>query len=150
MQTRYGFTCGAFDLLHPGHLEMLAYCRRKCDKLIVGLQTDPSIDRSTKSKPVQSTLERFIQLQAIGTVDEIIPYDTENDLHNLLCVLHGRYGDDLIRFLGQDYNHHGAMYTGVELPIHVEFNPRTHNFSSSGLRKKIVQDNEPKDTPAER
>ena len=79
-----GFTCGSFDLLHAGHIVMLEEAKSKCDKLIVGLQTDPSIDRPEKNKPIQSVYERFIQLSAVKYIDQIIPYDTEESLMDLL------------------------------------------------------------------
>ena len=81
---RKGFTCGAFDLLHAGHVVMLKEAKENCDYLIVGLQTDPSIDRQEKNQPVQSVYERYMQLQAVKYVDEIIPYDTEQSLIDLL------------------------------------------------------------------
>ncbi len=81
---RKGFTCGAFDLLHAGHIVMLKEAKENCDYLIVGLQTDPSIDRQEKNQPVQSVYERYMQLQAVKYVDEIIPYDTEQSLIDLL------------------------------------------------------------------
>ena len=81
---KVGFTCGAFDLLHAGHVVMLKEAKQNCDHLIVGLQTDPSIDRDEKNKPIQSIYERYIQLQAIKYVDEILPYDTEQSLMDLL------------------------------------------------------------------
>ena len=77
---RIGFTCGCFDLLHAGHIVMLREAKKNCDYLIVGLQTDPSIDRQDKNKPVQSVFERYIQLRAVKYIDEIIPYDTEQSL----------------------------------------------------------------------
>ena len=93
-----GFTCGAFDLLHAGHIVMLEESKSKCDKLIVGLQTDPSIDRPEKNKPIQSVYERFIQLSAVKYIDQIIPYDTEESLMDLLQSQHID-----IRFIGEDY-----------------------------------------------
>ena len=93
-----GFTAGAFDLLHPGHLYFLSECSKRCDELWVGLHTDPSIDRpTTKSKPVQSVFERFTQLTSTRFVSQVIPYDTEYDLINMMGVL-----DIDIRFLGSD------------------------------------------------
>ena len=79
-----GFTCGAFDLLHAGHIVMMKEAKENCDYLIVGLQTDPSIDRQEKNQPVQSVYERYMQLQAVKYIDEIIPYDTEQSLIDLL------------------------------------------------------------------
>ena len=67
-----GFTCGTFDVLHAGHVSMLEQCKKQCNWLIVGLQTDPTIDRPTKNKPIQTTFERYVQLNALRSVDEII------------------------------------------------------------------------------
>ena len=98
MGTMIGFTCGAFDLLHAGHIVMLEEAKSNCDYLIVGLQTDPSIDREEKNKPVQTVYERYVQLNAVKYVDEIIPYDTEQ---SLLDLLQSQKID--IRFIGEDY-----------------------------------------------
>ena len=81
---KIGFTCGAFDLLHAGHIVMLKEAKENCDWLIVGLQTDPTLDRKNKNYPVQSMYERYIQLRAVRYVDEILPYDTELSLCDLL------------------------------------------------------------------
>jgi glycerol-3-phosphate cytidylyltransferase len=81
---KIGFTCSAFDLLHAGHILMLKEAKAQCDHLIVGLQTDPTIDRATKNKPIQSVLERYIQLSAVKYVDEIVVYETEHDLLQIL------------------------------------------------------------------
>ena len=125
-----GFTCGAFDLLHAGHIVMLEESKSKCDKLIVGLQTDPSIDRPEKNKPIQSVYERFIQLNAVKYVDQIIPYDTEESLMDLLQSQHID-----IRFIGEDYRE--KKFTGSELPIDIEYTSRKHSFSSSSLRERV-------------
>ena len=125
-----GFTCGAFDLLHAGHIVMLEESKSKCDKLIVGLQTDPSIDRPEKNKPIQSVYERFIQLNAVKYVDQIIPYDTEESLMDLLQSQHID-----IRFIGEDYRE--KKFTGSELPIDIEYTSRKHSLSSSSLREKV-------------
>jgi len=93
------FTCSTFDLLHAGHILMLAECKQICDYLIVGLQTDPTIDRpDTKNKPVQSIVERYVQLSAVKFVDEIIVYDTEKDLEDLLMFL-----PITMRICGEEY-----------------------------------------------
>jgi glycerol-3-phosphate cytidylyltransferase len=129
-----GFTCGAFDLFHAGHNIMLRDCRLQCDKLVVGLHTDPTIDRPNKNKPIQTVYERFLQLQNCKWVDEIIPYDTEVDLLNLLATT-------IInkRFLGEDYL--GKPVTGYDLcellNIETIYLKRRHNFSSSELRERI-------------
>lgn len=132
---RRGFTCGAFDLLHPGHLHLLEYAKRHCDYLIVGLHTDPSRERLTKERPAQTTFERWAQLSAVKHVDAIIPYDTEQDLCNLLATL-----DLQVRFLGSDYQPH-QYFTGAEIckarVISVVYVPRLHSFSSSDIRARL-------------
>jgi len=127
-----GFTCGAMDLLHAGHVLMLKECREQCDRLIVGLQTDPSLDRPQKNRPVQSLEERKIQLEGCRYVDEIIIYDTEESLVSLLEKLQPN-----VRFVGADWE--GKEYTGHHLPIPVVFNSRNHGYSSSDLRKRIFE-----------
>ena len=126
-----GFTCGAFDLLHPGHLFLFEKAKEECDWLIIGLHTDPSIDRPSKNKPCESVFERWYRLSAVKYVDEIIPYDTEADLYNLLVLQQ----PDL-RFLGEEYA--GRGYTGNDLDIEVSFIARHHDYSSSALRNKII------------
>lgn len=125
-----GFTCGAMDLLHAGHVLMLKECKEICDYLIVGLQTDPSTDRPTKNRPIQSLEERRIQLEGCKYVDEIVIYDTEADLVNLLKTLKPD-----VRIIGADWK--GKKYTGYELDIEVVFNNRDHGYSSSDLRRRI-------------
>jgi len=127
-----GFTCGAFDLLHPGHILMLQEISDQCDYLIVGLQSDPSIDRSEKNKPIETIDERLIRLEACKYVDEIIIYNTEADLYKLLKELKPD-----VRFLGADWQ--GKHFTGDDLPIKVIFNSRGHGYSSSNLRKRILE-----------
>mgnify|MGYP003643030619 FL=1 len=124
-----GFTCGAFDLLHAGHIVMLEEAKSKCDYLIVGLQTDPSIDREEKNKPIQTVYERYVQLNAVKYVDEIIPYDTEQ---SLLDLLHSQNID--IRFVGEEYRE--TKLTGRDL-IELHYTSRRHSFSSTNLRKVI-------------
>ena len=125
-----GFTCGAFDLLHAGHVVMLKEARKNCDRLVVGLQTDPSIDREDKNKPIQSVYERYVQLSGVKYVDEIIPYDTEQSLVDLL-----QSQEIDIRFIGEDYR--DREFTGSDLPIEVFYTSRQHSFSSTNLRKVI-------------
>jgi glycerol-3-phosphate cytidylyltransferase len=130
-----GFTCSTFDLLHAGHILMLAEAAKHCDKLIVGLQTDPTIDRpDTKNKPVQSIVERYIQLKAVRWVDEIIVYQTEKDLEDLLKIL-----DINIRILGEEYKN--KDFTGKEIclkrGIELYFNKREHTFSTTELRQRV-------------
>ena len=126
-----GFTCGAFDLLHPGHLFLFEKAKEECSWLIIGLHTDTSIDRPSKNKPCESVFERWYRLSAVKYVDEIIPYDTEADLYNLLVLQQ----PDL-RFLGEEYA--GRGYTGNDLDIEVSFIARHHDYSSSALRNKII------------
>lgn len=126
-----GFTCSAFDLFHAGHLLMLKEAKEQCDYLIVGLHIDPSLDRPEKNSPVQSVLERWIQLQGCSYVDEIIPYETENDL---LIILQN--WDIDLRILGKEYMN--IPYTGDNLSVPVYFNSRNHAYSSSSLRTRVL------------
>jgi glycerol-3-phosphate cytidylyltransferase len=128
-----GFTCGTFDLFHAGHVSMLREARKYCEHLTVGIQVDPSVDRPFKNKPVQSILERQIQVQACRYVDETIVYSTEDDLLILLRTL-----PIDVRFLGKEYQ--DKEYTGKHLhqkQFYVFYNQRSHNFSSSELRQRI-------------
>lgn len=127
-----GFTCGSFDYLHAGHVLMLKEIRTQCDELIVGLQTDPSIDRPEKNSPVESIEERIIRLEGCKYVDKIIVYETESDLYKLLQELKPN-----IRFLGID--HKDKPFTGDDLPIKIVFNSRNHSYSSSELRDRILK-----------
>ena len=127
-----GFTAGAADLLHAGHLIMLKEVKAQCDYLIFGLQTDPSIDRPDKHKPIETVEERMIRLQSCKYVDKIMVYDTEADLYNLLKELKPD-----IRFLGEDWK--GKHFTGDDLNIKVIFNSRKHDYSSSNLIQRIKQ-----------
>lgn len=129
-----GFTCGAFDLCHAGHMLVFQECKKVCDYLIVGLQTDPSIDRPEKNKPVMSVEERKIILESVKYVDEIVIYETENDLYNLLKE--NTLGID-IRIIGADWK--GKQFTGYNLPIPVYFNTRDHGFSTSELRRRVYE-----------
>ena len=132
MEMKTGFTCGSFDLLHAGHVLMLQEAKTVCDYLIVGLQTDPTIDRENKNKPIQTLEERKIQLSAVKYVDEVIVYETENDLYKLLKKLRPS-----IRIIGAD--HKDKKFTGHDLDIELFFNSRKHSWSSSSLRKRIAE-----------
>ena len=132
-----GFTCSTFDLLHAGHILMLAEAKSVCDYLIVGLQSDPTVDRpGTKNKPVQSIVERYVQLSAVKFVDEIVVYDTEKDLEDLLMFL-----PITMRIIGEEYE--GKEFTGKKIceerGINLFFNSRKHRFSSSELRNRTYQ-----------
>ena len=133
---KIGFTCSVFDLFHAGHIMMLKEARTQCDYLIVGLQTDPTIDRPTeKNKPVQSVFERYEQLKACKYVDEILVYATEKDLVDILLS----YPID-VRILGNEYEH--KNFTGrnecVERGMQFYFNKRDHSFSTTELRQRVV------------
>lgn len=133
MIMRVGFTCSTFDLFHAGHVMMLKEAKTQCDYLIVGLQIDPTIDRpTTKNKPVQSVLERFIQVQACKFVDEIIPYATEKELMDILTS----YPID-VRIIGEEYR--DKQFTGYQLPMSVYFNSRQHSFSTTELRQRVLE-----------
>ena len=130
---RVGFTCSTFDLFHAGHIMMLKEAKSVCDYLIVGLQTDPTIDRpETKNKPVQSIFERFVQLQACKYVDEIVVYATEKDLRDILLS----YPID-VRILGQEYI--DKEFTGYDIEMDYHFNERKHSFSTSELRQRVIE-----------
>ena len=129
---RIGFTCSTFDLFHAGHLLMLEEAKKQCDYLIVGLQTDPTIDRpKEKNKPVQTVFERWIQVESCKYVDKVIPYATEKELLDILLS----YPIN-VRILGEEYEH--RHFTGVELDIECYFNKRRHSFSTSELRQRVV------------
>ena len=131
MDRRIGFTCGAFDLLHAGHIVMLKEARSQCDHLIVGIQTDPSIDRQDKNQPIQSVFERYIQLSAVRYIDEIIPYDTEESLLDLLeaTPIH-------IRFVGEDYVERNFTGKGLH---EIYYTSRAHSFSTTQLRQRLLK-----------
>ena len=126
-----GFTCSTFDLLHTGHILMLEEARAQCDYLVCGLQIDPTVDRPEKNKPIQSLYERFIQLNAVKYVDAIIPYTTEEELLTILQT----EGID-IRILGDEYE--TKIFTGSNLDMDYYFNKRTHNYSTTELRKRVA------------
>jgi len=127
---KIGLVASAFDLLHPGHIMLLRDARAQCDHLIAALHTDPSIERPMKNKPIQSTLERYIQLDGCKYVDEIIPYETESDLLKILTFKNVDF-----TCLGSEYN--DTEWTGKDLGIQAHFHQRNHNYSSSELRERI-------------
>ncbi|MEK7480362.1 MAG: adenylyltransferase/cytidyltransferase family protein [Patescibacteria group bacterium] len=131
---KIGITAGAFDLCHAGHILVFKECKTVCDHLIVALQSDPSIDRPEKNKPVMSLEEREIILGAIKYIDEVVVYDTEAQLYELLKK--NDLGID-IRIIGDDWR--GKAYTGHDLPIPVHFNSRAHKFSTSELRRRVYE-----------
>jgi glycerol-3-phosphate cytidylyltransferase len=134
---KIGIVFSTFDLLHAGHIAMLAEVKNHCDYLIAGLQTDPTIDRpDTKNPPVQSIVERQITLSATRYVDEIVVYQTEKDLEDILLTL-----PIDVRILGIEYA--DKDFTGkqicVDRGIEIVYNSRDHSFSSSSLRKRVAE-----------
>ena len=134
-----GITFGAFDLFHAGHVMMLEEAKTVCDYLIVCIQSDPSLDRKEKNKPVQSIVEREIQVSGCKYTDEVIIYNTEAELLDILNTV-----DWDIRILGEEYKE--KDFTGREQTLEkCHFNKRPHNFSSSELRKRVAEEQFKKD-----
>ena len=134
-----GITFGAFDLFHAGHVLMLEEAKSVCDHLIVCIQSDPSLDREEKNKPVQSIIEREIQVSGCRFVDEVIIYDTEADLLNII----GQVDWD-VRIIGEEYK--DKDFTGRDQTLErCHFNKRPHTFSSSELRKRVAKEQFKKD-----
>lgn len=134
---KIGIVFSTFDLLHAGHIAMLSEAKNHCDYLIAGLQTDPTIDRpDTKNKPVQSIVERQIQLNACRFVDEVVVYATEQDLIDLILIL-----PIDVRILGVEYQdkEFTGKLEGMRKGIEHIFNSRDHSFSSSSLRKRVAE-----------
>ena len=127
-----GITFGSFDLCHYGHVLMFEECKEYCDYLIVGVQSDPSIDRPEKNKPVQSHEERIGIVSSLKFVDEVVTYDTEAALIEVLKKMQPD-----VRILGAD--HEGKPFTGHELPIKCIFNSRDHGYSTSELRRRVFE-----------
>jgi glycerol-3-phosphate cytidylyltransferase len=129
-----GITCSTFDLLHAGHVIMLEECKKYCDYLICALQVDPTIDRPQKNKPIQSLVERYLQLDAVKHVDKIIPYNTEEELITIFSSL-----DLDVRIIGEEYKDSDFTAKNICLKrgIKLVYNKRDHDFSSSNLRERI-------------
>jgi len=129
-----GITCSTFDLLHAGHVIMLEECKKYCDYLICALQVDPTIDRPTKNKPIQSIVERYLQLDAVQHVNKIIPYSTEEELITIFSSL-----DLDVRIIGEEYK--DTDFTGKDVcmkrGIKIVYNKRDHDFSTTSLRERI-------------
>jgi glycerol-3-phosphate cytidylyltransferase len=135
---RVGITFSTFDLLHAGHVGMLREAKANCDYLIVGLQSDPTIDRpDTKNKPIQTMVERYTQLNALKFVNEIVPYQTEVDVIDILSLFQLD-----VRFLGVEYKE--KDFTGRDVckarDIELYFNKRDHRFSTTDLRKRVCDE----------
>jgi glycerol-3-phosphate cytidylyltransferase len=136
IKKRIGITCSTFDLFHAGHVIMLEEAKRQCDYLIAAIQTDPTIDRTTKNMPVQSIIERQIQVSACKHVDEIIVYSTEKELEDIFMSL-----PIDVRIMGEEYR--DTEFTGKAIcekrKIEIYFNKRDHYFSSSDLRTRVFE-----------
>ncbi len=133
---KMGLTASTFDLLHAGHVAMLREAKEQCDHLVCALQVDPSADRPEKNSPVQTLVERWTQLQGVKYVDEIIPYQTEEDLQDILNL----FNFD-VRIIGEEYK--DGKFTGRAIcsarGIEIYYNKRDHRFSSSGLRQRVKE-----------
>ena len=130
---RIGITFSTFDMLHAGHIAMLSEAKNHCDYLIAGLQTDPTIDRPEKNKPIQTLEEREIQVRSCRYIDYYFIYDTEQSLYDSIKKLSPN-----IRFLGDDYL--GKKFTGDDLPVEIRYHPRSaHTYSTTNLRKIISE-----------
>ena len=135
MKEKYsaGVICGSFDVIHPGYVRMFVDAKKVCDKLIVALQGDPTIDRPSKCKPVQTIEDRMEILRSIKYVDDVVVYNTEAELDNLLGVL--EYD---VRILGSDYANR-TDYTGYRYQKDVYFHERSHSYSTTDLKKRIAE-----------
>ena len=131
---KVGITVGAFDLCHAGHVLMFKEAKTVCEHFIVGLHSDPSLDRADTNKPIMSLEERKIILEGIRYIDEIFVYDTEAELYEILKK--NELGID-IRIIGTDWK--GKPYTGHDLPIEMYFNTRDHGYSTTDLRRRIYE-----------
>ena len=130
-QVVVGFTASSFDLMHAGHIVMLQESKTLCDYLIVGLLTDPTLDRpDTKNKPIQSIFERYVQVASCQYVDEVIPFESEKDLEDMIRTINPD-----IRIVGEEYK--GKEHTGKGL-CHIHYNKRRHSFSTSELRERVT------------
>ena len=131
-----GITFSSFDLFHSGHVAMLKEAKSNCDHLMVGVQTDPTIDRPEKNKPIQSVFERYVQLEGCKYIDQIVPYATEKEIEDILLT----YKIDK-RFIGEEYK--TKEFTGKQLcvdnDIELYYNKRQHSFSTTNLRTRIVE-----------
>ena len=140
---KIGITFSTFDLMHPGHILMLQDCKTVCDYLIVGIQSDPTIDRKnadneyskisgkSKNKPIQTLEERLIMVKAIKFIDEVFIYHTEADLYHWL-----KSNKWDIRILGSDWK--GKKFTGYDIDGELYFHQRNHNWSSTSFRKRLI------------
>ena len=134
--SKIGITFSTFDLLHAGHVAMLREAKTVCDYLICGLQVDPSLDRPEKNKPVQTLVERYVQLSGVKYVDEIVCYQSEADVVDILEMFNIN-----VKIMGSEYR--DKDFTGKDVcerkGIQLYFNNRAHRFSSSDLRKRVAE-----------
>ena len=131
-EVKIGFTCSTFDLFHAGHIVMLQESKSLCDYLVCGLLTDPTIDRpDTKSSPIQTPFERYVQLSSCRYVDEVIPFETEQEIIDMVLSIQPD-----IRIVGEEYR--DKDHTGKGL-CKVHYNKRKHSFSSTSLRKRVQE-----------
>ena len=137
LNRKIGITCSTFDLLHAGHIIMLQECKKYCDYLICALQSDPTIDRKEKNAPIQSLVERYIQLDAVEYVDKIIPYNTEEELETIFASL-----DLDVRIIGEEYKDKDFTAKRIceKRGIKLIYNKREHDFSTSSLRKRVYEE----------
>jgi len=129
---KIGFTASCFDLLHSGHITMLQEAASICEHLIVGLNADPSVDYPEKNKPIQTLIERQIQINAVKYVNEVFVYNTEFELYHLLVAL-----PIDVRIVGSEYQK--KKFTGDDLGTEIYYNKRDHNWSSTRIRKRILE-----------
>jgi len=136
MENKIGFVASTFDIIHPGYVLMLKECKDNCNYLITALHENPAWEREDKNHPIMSLHERFLVLKSIRYIDKVVPYKSEEELLNLLYF----YRPD-IRFLGSDYNKPEMKnkITGRLLCKETHYISRFHNYSSSGIRKKIYE-----------
>ena len=136
MESKTGFIASSFDIMHPGYTLMLKECKGHCNYLVAALHSTPEWEREDKNIPIMSLHERFLVLKSIRYIDEIAPYKDEQELLNLL-----RFYKPDIRFLGSDYQKEDmkAKITGRMLCKDIHYVSRFHDYSSSGIRKKIYE-----------
>ncbi len=131
LDKKIGFTCGSFDLLHPGHVLMLKDCKNVCDHLIAAVQIDPTLDRPDKNIPIQSIEDRVIMAKSIKYIDEVKTYTTEQELYDMLVKL-----SPDVRIVGSDWKDN-PNFTGGDLNIDTHYHSRNHNHSTTNLRKRV-------------
>lgn len=132
MREKIGMIAGNFDVIHPGYIHMFNECKKNCDKLVVFLHIDPSVERPEKLKPILSLEERMLVLQSLNQIDWIVPYTTEKNLLEMIEII-----NPSIRFLGDDYK--GKSFTGDGLPILIHYLDRSHGWSTTKFKTLIAE-----------